>query len=214
MLRHYILGFSVGNLQVGDLEFAEASLAAHISQLHLLLVFYQYSIEEVGVVSVRHFLGLEFVEEAAELVGEVILEGVEGEGMGAEVVRLHEVAEEVHLRASEGLLLECRADHVLAVVEKVDQFFVAGILMLSIFTAILKGNIRQRNQFPNLECLVCLSDYLLKVSPIFGVDFPLESLVDALNEEDHLFVDDVDDAIGGFVEAFEEVATEMAKVIN
>lgn len=104
-IKHQILRLSVGDLDLRYLNPAESTLTIHILQFNFLLILYQNSIKEVRIVTSGHFFGLEVVKERVELLHELVLEGVQGDGMRGEVLWLHEVAEERELGAYEALFL-------------------------------------------------------------------------------------------------------------
>ena len=123
--------------------------------------------------------------------------------MGEEVLRLHEVTEERQFWSDEALLLECWVDHALPVAEEVYELLVAGILGLAVVAAVLEGNVRKRNQLPNLQGIVGLRNDLLKVSAVFRVNLPLKVLIDALGQEDHLLINQPQDARRVLLDGFD-----------
>lgn len=88
--------------------------------------------------------------------------------------------------------------------QEVYEFFISGIFSLSVVVGILEGNIRKRDEFPNPHRIVGLRNDLLKISVVFLVDFPLKILVDALNQKDHLLVDQPQHACRCLMNAFDE----------
>lgn len=88
---------------------------------------------------------MEVVKERREFLHEIVLQGIEGDGMSGEVLGLLEVAVKKQLWAYEALFLEGWIDHAFPVAQEVDKFLTARVFGLTVVICILEGNVRQRD---------------------------------------------------------------------
>jgi hypothetical protein len=97
------------------------------------------------------------------------------------------MTKKVYFLSNKALFFECWVDHVFPVAEETYQFFIFIVFSLSV--AILEADVREGDEFPQFHVFCHFHMYLVQVARVFGVDFPLEALIGALDEVDHLLFD-------------------------
>jgi hypothetical protein len=131
-----------------------------------------------------------------------------------EVLPFQEQCKQRELVADKVLLFEGRVDHIYPLAEEVNKLLIPHILRMAIFQAVLEADGGDCKHVTYLEGFIGLGNNLVEVTSILGVDLRLKGLVYALEQEDHLLVDQAHHSVADFRQGLDLLEGEAVQVVH